>query len=144
MLNLVNEKMNALVLRSRIDLQCLVDSVEITIEYSQYQFTEDSINKLEYALGEAIKVLEASNSDDNAYKAEYDALMSAYNAIVPLTKGDVNFDEEITVKDAIFTLKYVVGTQQFNDREIFAADMREDNAVTVLDAVLLQRAIIGA
>ncbi len=144
MVTLVNEKINALVLQSKENLQNLVNSVEITIEASQYQYTEASINDLVDALEEAIKVLEDSNSNDATYRAEYNTLMQVYDTIVPLTKGDINFDGEITVADALLVIKNVVGNNQFNEREAYAADLSSDNIITVLDAVMIQRAIVGA
>ncbi len=143
-LNLVNEKINALVFQSKIDLQNLINTANSIINSAQYQYTESSINNLVLALDEANKVLKASDSTNENYQVAYDELNNAYSALVKITKGDVNFDSEITVKDALFVLKYVVGSKQFNEREIYAADLSEDGNVTVLDAILIQRAIVSA
>ncbi|MEE0059593.1 MAG: leucine-rich repeat protein [Acutalibacteraceae bacterium] len=141
--NLVNEKIDALVLKSKVNLQNLVNSMNGAIGQTQYQYTEDSFNNFVNALESAKMVLNSADSTDITYKSAYNNLSTAYNSIVSIIKGDVDLNGEITVVDSIQLLKYVIGTKQFNERELYAADLSQDNNITVLDAVLIQRAIIN-
>lgn len=143
MVALVNEKINALVLKSKVNLQNLVNRVNTDINKSQYQYTEASVNRVIAALNEANSVLAAADSTNDTYNTAYNALTTAYNSLSAVKKGDADLDDTITIIDAIVTLKNVVGTHQFNERAAYAADLNADNNVSVLDAVLIQRAVLG-
>lgn len=66
------------------------------------------------------------------------------SAIENYTKGDVNFDNRITVADALKALRYSVNIGNPNDMEFYAADVNNDDKITVVDALLIQRYAVNA
>ncbi|MEE0061395.1 MAG: leucine-rich repeat protein, partial [Acutalibacteraceae bacterium] len=57
-------------------------------------------------------------------------------------KGDVNGDNRLAVDDVIYVLKGIVGDMELTAEQIENADLSGDGQLTVVDAVLLQRAIL--
>jgi hypothetical protein len=65
-----------------------------------------------------------------------------FQRIVEYPSTDVNQDQETDVVDVVDIARYVVGTPSENF-VVFLADLNEDNAVTVGDAVVLVNEIAG-
>ncbi len=57
--------------------------------------------------------------------------------------GDVDVDDIVTVKDALMILKYVVGTEQFNDRQLAAGDVDDNKDIDVGDALSILKRVVG-
>lgn len=142
MISLLNEKINSLVLQSKIDLQTLVNQANEIINSDANLYTEVSISALTTAIANANLVLENSNSTDEIYKSEITTLTQAYDSLVPLTMGDVNLDGDLTVTDVMYVLKNVVGTFNFDDRQQYVADINADGTITVVDAILIQKLVL--
>ncbi|MEE0264546.1 MAG: leucine-rich repeat protein, partial [Acutalibacteraceae bacterium] len=64
-----------------------------------------------------------------------------YNHVVSV-KGDVNGNGKLAVDDVIYVLKGIVGDMELTAEQTEIADLSGDGQLTVVDAVLLQRAII--
>ncbi len=58
--------------------------------------------------------------------------------------GDADGDSKITVLDALTVLKYVVGTQKLDDRQIRCADVNGDGDVDVTDALQIIKKVAGS
>ena len=73
----------------------------------------------------------------------YGALLEGGASIAEITsvfeKGDVNFDDEIDVFDAVNIAKYTVNTIQFNSEQKHLADFTGDDNVDVFDAIAVAK-----
>ena len=142
MIALLNEKMNSLVLQSKVDLQVLIENVSKAVDNDFYIYTEASLSALTNALANANDVFEDVNSTDEIYKNEIEKLTQAYNSLVLLTIGDSTLDTNLDISDVICILKNIVNTIEFNERQQYVSDMNEDGKITVVDAILLQRLLL--
>ena len=57
--------------------------------------------------------------------------------------GDVDFNGELSVSDAIILQKSIVGIVKLSDAEFIAADVDKDGDITVSDAILIQKRVVG-
>ncbi|MEE1076520.1 MAG: leucine-rich repeat protein [Acutalibacteraceae bacterium] len=142
MIALLNEKMNSLVLQSKVDLQALIENASKAVDNDFYIYTEASLSALTNALANANDVFEDVNSTDEIYKNEIEKLTQAYNSLVLLTIGDSTLDTNLDISDVICILKNIVNTIEFNERQQYVSDMNEDGKITVVDAILLQRLLL--
>ena len=142
MITLVNNKIAALVLQSKADLQALIAQYDEIVKTEYYKYTEDSITAFTTAINTANTVIENTTSTDEIYKAEINNLTQAYNSLATLKTGDVNLDNNIGVIDVIFVLRNIVGTVDFNERNQYIADMSKDGKITIFDAIMLQQYIL--
>ncbi|MEE1282105.1 MAG: leucine-rich repeat protein [Acutalibacteraceae bacterium] len=142
MIDLLNEKMNSLVLQSKVDLQALIENASKAVDNDFYIYTEASLSALTNALANANDVFEDVNSTDEIYKNEIEKLTQAYNSLVLLTIGDSTLDTNLDISDVICILKNIVNTIEFNERQQYVSDMNEDGKITVVDAILLQRLLL--
>lgn len=142
MITLLNEKINSLVLKSKVDLQALIAQTDEIAKTEYYKYTEDSITALTTAINSANAVIENANSTDEAYKAEITNLTNAYNSIATLKIGDVTLDNNVGVTDVIMLLRNIVGTVDFNERNQYTADMNADGRITIFDAIMIQHQIL--
>ncbi len=78
---------------------------------------------------------------DKAFAASLPAATFSYWQTYKL--GDVDDDEAITVNDAVYILKFIVGKINFTEVQRSAADVDGDNYVTVNDAVYILKFIVG-
>lgn len=142
MITLVNNKIAALVLQSKADLQALIAQYDEIVKTEYYKYTEDSITAFTTAINTANTVIENTTSTDEIYKAEINNLTQAYNSLATLKTGDVNLDNNVGVIDVIFVLRNIVGTVDFNERNQYTADMSKDGKITIFDAIMLQQYIL--
>lgn len=61
----------------------------------------------------------------------------------PYPLGDVDLDHALTVFDATFIQRKLVGLEQFSDLQMQLADFDGSGDVTVFDATAIQRALVG-
>ena len=57
--------------------------------------------------------------------------------------GDVDFNGEVSVADAIILQKSMVGIVELSGAELIAADVDKDGDITVSDAILIQKCVVG-
>ncbi|MPN14880.1 hypothetical protein SDC9_162209 [bioreactor metagenome] len=57
--------------------------------------------------------------------------------------GDVNFDGNVTVADALLALRYTTGEATLTAAQILVADVNRDTFVTVADALMILRYTTG-
>ena len=57
--------------------------------------------------------------------------------------GDVNFDGDVTILDAVMTLRNAMGLVDFDNAQKVRGDVNDDGDVTILDAVLILRYAMG-
>lgn len=58
--------------------------------------------------------------------------------------GDVNKDETLSVADATYIQKYLVGnTEEFDFSQTLSADYNKDNAISIVDATAIQKQLVG-
>jgi hypothetical protein len=62
--------------------------------------------------------------------------------MVSILPGDVNADGQLNVLDIVSTVAYILGTEQFNEVQLYAADMNGDGFVNVLDIVQMVNGIL--
>lgn len=58
-------------------------------------------------------------------------------------KEDVNFDNAITVDDALVILNNVVGIEKFNQDKIKMSDVDQDGKITTNDALAILKIVVG-
>ena len=92
-------------------------------------------------MAEILTALE--NREEVSKISIYGALLESGASIAEITsvfeKGDVNFDDEIDVFDAVNIAKYTVNTIQFNSEQKHLADLTGDDNVDVFDAIALAK-----
>ncbi len=68
-----------------------------------------------------------------------------YNHTAPINPlaGDVGGDGVIAIDDVIYTLKYAVGNIELTEPQLANADVNGNGDVTTLDALLIQKIILG-
>ena len=54
-------------------------------------------------------------------------------------KGDVNIDGDISVSDALLTLRSALGLEELTEVQISLADLNGDNTISTVDANLVAR-----
>ena len=140
--NLVSDKVSALILQSKVDLQALVAQADEVIKTEDYKYAETLITELTTAINNANSVLENSNSTDEAYKAEIENLTQLYNSLSPLVIGDVNYDNTVNVSDVIIVLKNLVSSSKLDQRNQYVSDMNADGKVSIIDAIMIQQVIL--
>jgi len=57
--------------------------------------------------------------------------------------GDVNQDGLVNVLDVVSIVGYILGSQEFNETELYLSDYNEDGSVNVLDVVSMVSDILG-
>lgn len=57
--------------------------------------------------------------------------------------GDVNYDGEINITDAILVLRHTVKSHTLNTSQLLFADVDSSGNVDVIDAILIQRYVVG-
>ena len=62
--------------------------------------------------------------------------------MVSILLGDVNQDGQLNVLDIVSTVAHILGTEQFNEVQLYAADMNDDGFVNVLDIVQMVNGIL--
>lgn len=62
---------------------------------------------------------------------------------VPVGSGDVNGDSEINSFDLITINKYIAKEIEFNEAQMQSADLLQDGIITVFDAAVLRKYILG-
>ena len=65
------------------------------------------------------------------------------DTLVGLTCGDTDLSGYISVTDATFVQKYVVGIEDFDKLQLFNSDVNDDGEISVVDATLIQKYIVG-
>lgn len=80
MLQLLNDKIDGLLLQSKADLQTLVDTANNIVNTSDI-YTETTIADLTTAIANATAVLSDKSSTDEIFKSEFEALNSKINAL---------------------------------------------------------------
>ena len=65
------------------------------------------------------------------------------DTLVGLTCGDTDLSGYISVTDATFVQKYVVGIEDFDKLQLFNSDVNHDGEISVVDATLIQKHIVG-
>ena len=63
---------------------------------------------------------------------------------VPKIPGDISGDGELAVNDVIYLLKYIVCDIELTEQQLENADLNNDGEFSVIDAILIQRMLIGA
>lgn len=59
----------------------------------------------------------------------------------PIVKGDVNGDEDVTMRDIMDIQKYIAWMKTFTDAQKTAADVNNDGTVSMRDVMLIQKYI---
>lgn len=123
-------------------LQELYDQCEDMVD--RY-YTEESWDAFNLARSNAATLLERSDATQEEIDAAFDALDTAYQAILTqentVIRGDVDNDRQATVSDVV-TMRDLIMTQGYTDRQLTAGDLNGDNQLTVSDVVDLRNLII--
>ena len=66
-----------------------------------------------------------------------------YNYVPPVA-GDANSDNQVSIIDVIYVLKYIVGGIDLTTEQFTNADLNGDGKLTILDAIMVQRLVLNA
>ena len=58
-------------------------------------------------------------------------------------KGDINFDEKISVADLVLINNYLTGKEQFTYDQYSVSDLNNDGFINIFDVISLRRIILG-
>ncbi len=64
-------------------------------------------------------------------------------ADIELIKGDLTGNRSVNVLDVTMAMKYTIGLEDLNDKQIYNADVNNDGVVNVLDVTLMMRYTLG-
>lgn len=81
-------------------------------------------------------------ASDHYENIELDSLQVDVPKVDTILMGDVNYDVQITVEDAMIVLKQSVGLEEFNDLQLQAANMDGNNSIDVADALIILRKVV--
>lgn len=57
--------------------------------------------------------------------------------------GDLSGDDVISIKDVLYLMKYLIGDIELTDSQIICADANNNGELTLADAVMIQKAVLG-
>lgn len=132
-----------------------IDKSKLQEQYDEYKdfdvsgYTQDSASAFTEALENAKAVLD---DQDATQKAVDNALGTLEGAIANLKRpeptkyliGDVDFDGEVKLKDALLVQKYVTRLTSFTDIQKFVANTYEkDTAINLKDVLIIQKFVAG-
>lgn len=145
---------------SEKEIDPIVDKSELQALYDENlkrddldEYTEESVAVFEEAMATAKEVLEDNKATEEAVANALDALQSAISGLKlkPIIQkyliGDVNFDGDITLKDALLVQKYVVKLAELSDVQKFVADTYIDDEYNIVinlkDVLTIQKYVAG-
>ena len=138
MTQLVNDKINALVLQSKADLQTLVDNANAIVEADVEIYTESSISALTTAIASATTALENAETTDTAFKAEIENLTTMLNAL-QLISYDTLTNNVATAQDTLTNAhKYTATSVEALQVEIDASNTLLANPNATNDELVAQ------
>lgn len=59
------------------------------------------------------------------------------------SKGDVNMDRKVDVKDVVLALRHTIGIKKLTDEQCSLADIDSNGKVNIADAIYIQRIILN-
>ncbi|MEE0265069.1 MAG: leucine-rich repeat protein [Acutalibacteraceae bacterium] len=158
----IETAMLGLKLKSIDTLNNLLESNRFYYKYEAFKYTRESAQNVlnEEAAAESLingydtyelllyytsygkRSLDSLEQYNRNVISQTDRLEQAYENLELLPLGDVDLNYERNVADVVNLLEAIVFMRYLDEQSIYFADMNEDGNVTVLDAVLLQRAIL--
>ena len=113
---------------------CYIIDNSIELEYEE---DEEPINGWTIPENTVIHGYAGSTAEDyaNRFDREFEVIESA--------KGDINGDNQITIVDAKWILKYVAGTKDLDAAQKIAADLNGDGKISTVDAKWVLQIIAG-
>ena len=84
-------------------------------------------------------------SEDKAINVCYIIIrpVDTENASVNGKKGDLNIDGDVNIADAVILQKYLLGGENINGEQAYAADVLSDASLDVFDMIIFRKMIIG-
>ena len=84
------------------------------------------------------------NNEINYMSAE-DPYTGCKYGLMPIELGNVDMDysNKTTLSDIVYVLRNILGTTTFDKRQQYAGDMNEDGTISLKDAILMQRKVLG-
>lgn len=93
--------------------------------------------------GETLLKVADINRDGAVDEKDVDEFVDSY-IYADNNFGDVNNDWTLSVADATYIQKYLVGdTEEFSFRQFLNGDYNKDNSISVLDATAIQKQLVG-
>ena len=106
--------------------------------YSPVAYEQYTVNLSDYS-GELRVAFRHFNCYDMFMLNVDDIEVSGGSEPQPTILGDVDGDGEVTIADALLTLRYCMGVQDLTDAQLAVADINGDGEVSLDDAILLLR-----
>ena len=63
---------------------------------------------------------------------------------ITIEKGDLNGDKDTTTADLVALSKYLSGAGTLTEKQIFAADMKDDNRINAADLSVMKQKLLAA
>lgn len=79
------------------------------------------------------------------HMSEEDPYTGEKYGLMPIELGNVDMDyrNKTTLSDVVYVLRNILGTTTFDKRQQYAGDMNEDGTISLKDAILMQRKVLG-
>ncbi|MEE0930935.1 MAG: dockerin type I repeat-containing protein, partial [Acutalibacteraceae bacterium] len=79
------------------------------------------------------------------YMSKEDPYTGWKYGLMPIELGNVDMDyrNKTTLSDIVYVLRNILGTTTFDERQQYAGDINEDGTISLQDAVLMQRKVLG-
>lgn len=94
------------------------------------------------------RTIYTANANYETYDTEKEAYMhngswDRYQPQIKLVYGDISGEGKVTLIDAVYLMKYLLGKYELDDNAKIAGDVNGDGEVTLSDGVFIQRFLIG-
>jgi protocatechuate 3,4-dioxygenase beta subunit len=107
---------------------------------TQLYFENDPLCENDPWCGDADDRIIPLVDDNGALEGTFDITLNT--DMVSILLGDVNQDGQLNILDIVSTVAHILGTEQFNEVQLYAADMNADGFVNVLDIVQMVNGIL--
>lgn len=112
-------------------------------EFWYYTDGSDYIWIMEGNQPDGYEKVKYENKAEFSYLADYEGitltLVAQWIPTYAITLGDVNLDGVVSIDDATYIQKYLVGSVELNDVQFYTADINKDGMVNVTDVTELQK-----
>lgn len=139
--NTINEANNIFSEYESIICNPITDNYWYTSPYSSiYEAIRDRGTKLV----ELNEQFVSMNTEIN-HMSEEDPYTGEKYGLIPIKLGNVDMDycNKTTLSDVVYVLRNILGTTTFDKRQQYAGDMNEDGTISLKDAILMQRKVLG-
>ena len=91
----------------------------------------------------AVNTKYAVDAEYTFYSGTPTTLVAHFTEVFSGLLGDVDFDGDVDVTDALLTMRYAMGIIEFTPEQLAVGDMDSNGTVNITDAVIILRIAMG-